>query len=318
MLDFSTRVAQGTPSQEFVLPPRSSRGAPGTGWRRRCLNGFRTDSHPTNQRPRASSAPSHVDGGATEKPPAERKTPFMTTFAHARRRRRHHFPSSSSPCPITSFAALGLIDPLQRAVADAGYVTPTPIQAQAIPHLLAGRDLLGCAQTGTGKTAAFALPILQRLARHAAPRRTGPARAGADADARARGADRRRLRHLRRPRRSSKCAVVFGGVGQGHQVQALRAQRRHRGRHARPPARSHGAGPRALRRVRDAGARRGRSHARHGLHRPDPPHHRGAAAQAADPDVLGDDAARDRAAGPHASWSTRSASRSRRCRAPSS
>jgi ATP-dependent RNA helicase RhlE len=61
------------------------------------------------------------------------------------------------------FADLDLIDPLLRAVQAAGYVEPTPIQVQAIPHVLAGRDLLGCAQTGTGKTAAFALPILQHL-----------------------------------------------------------------------------------------------------------------------------------------------------------
>ena len=62
-----------------------------------------------------------------------------------------------------SFSQLGLLPALQRAVAGEGYVEPTPIQAKAIPHVLAGRDLLGLAQTGTGKTAAFALPILQRL-----------------------------------------------------------------------------------------------------------------------------------------------------------
>ena len=62
-----------------------------------------------------------------------------------------------------SFDQLGLAEPILRAVASEGYHTPTPIQAQAIPHVLAGRDLLGCAQTGTGKTAAFALPILHRL-----------------------------------------------------------------------------------------------------------------------------------------------------------
>ena len=61
------------------------------------------------------------------------------------------------------FEELNLIEPLLRAVHAEGYTEPTPIQVQAIPHVLAGKDIIGCAQTGTGKTAAFALPILQRL-----------------------------------------------------------------------------------------------------------------------------------------------------------
>jgi ATP-dependent RNA helicase RhlE len=65
---------------------------------------------------------------------------------------------------LTQFSDLGLAAPLLAALASENYATPTPIQAQAIPHVLAGRDLLGIAQTGTGKTAAFALPILHRLA----------------------------------------------------------------------------------------------------------------------------------------------------------
>ncbi len=65
---------------------------------------------------------------------------------------------------LSSFHELGLADPLRRALDTENHVAPTPIQAQAIPHLLEGRDLLGVAQTGTGKTAAFVLPILHRLA----------------------------------------------------------------------------------------------------------------------------------------------------------
>ena len=59
---------------------------------------------------------------------------------------------------VISFEHLALVEPIRRALKDEGYAVPTPIQAQAIPQLLAGRDLLGIAQTGTGKTAAFALP----------------------------------------------------------------------------------------------------------------------------------------------------------------
>src|SRR5438067_4554970 len=69
------------------------------------------------------------------------------------------------------FADLRLAEPLLRALVSEGYSAATPVQAQAIPHVLAGRDVMGCAQTGTGKTAAFALPILQRLA--AGPKPTG-------------------------------------------------------------------------------------------------------------------------------------------------
>src|SRR3989338_510012 len=75
---------------------------------------------------------------------------------------------------MKSFSELPLIEPLQRAVNEEGYLVPTPIQVQSIPPLLEGKDLLGCAQTGTGKTAAFTLPILQQLWLHkkVAPRGT--------------------------------------------------------------------------------------------------------------------------------------------------
>ena len=60
-----------------------------------------------------------------------------------------------------NFTDLNLIDPIAKALKEEGYTQPTPIQQKSIPHILQGRDLLGTAQTGTGKTAAFALPILQ-------------------------------------------------------------------------------------------------------------------------------------------------------------
>ena len=72
-----------------------------------------------------------------------------------------------------TFESLGLAPALLRALADNDYNTPTPIQAQAIPLVLSGRDVLGGAQTGTGKTAAFALPVLNRLSRK--PRRPASA-----------------------------------------------------------------------------------------------------------------------------------------------
>jgi ATP-dependent RNA helicase RhlE len=76
-------------------------------------------------------------------------------------------PAPTSEPPRVCFDDLGLLPELLRAVKDAGYTHPTPIQAQAIPTVLSGKDVMGGAQTGTGKTAGFTLPLLQRLARHA-------------------------------------------------------------------------------------------------------------------------------------------------------
>ncbi len=141
------------------------------------------------------------------------------------------------------FNELRLAEPIVRAVAAEGYTTPTPIQRKAIPEALAGKDVLGCAQTGTGKTGAFALPILHRLARPTAE--NGP-----------RTRNSQRTRNGRRPRNGTRgagpralvlCptrelatqifesfgsygrnlalrhAVVFGGVSQARQVRELRA-----------------------------------------------------------------------------------------------
>jgi ATP-dependent RNA helicase RhlE len=121
----------------------------------------------------------------------------------------------------TSFTSLRLVEPLLQALRDEGYHTPTPIQAEAIPALLAGGDLLGCARTGTGKTAAFALPILQRL--FASPRKAPrlSARALVVVPTRELAAQVAQSfttygRHLR-----PSVAVIFGGVGQAPQVRAL-------------------------------------------------------------------------------------------------
>jgi ATP-dependent RNA helicase RhlE len=121
------------------------------------------------------------------------------------------------------FDDLGLIPPLCAAVKDEGYTTPTPIQARAIPPVLDGRDLLGLAQTGTGKTAAFALPILQRLAAEK-PRHRGhrPVRAMVLTPTRELASQIGESfstygRHL--PLRNT---VIFGGVGFEAQRRALR------------------------------------------------------------------------------------------------
>ena len=91
---------------------------------------------------------------------------------------------------VLPFSALRLNPSLARAARELGFETPTPIQEQAIPPVLDGRDLVASAMTGSGKTAAFALPILHRLAER--PGRND-ARAGADAHARAGSTDRRAL-----------------------------------------------------------------------------------------------------------------------------
>lgn len=120
------------------------------------------------------------------------------------------------------FENLNLIEPILRALKDEGYVNPTPIQEQAIPSILQGRNLLGCAQTGTGKTAAFALPIIQKIY---AERKNG---------------SQRRIKALiLTPTRELavqisesfisyerytglKCFAIFGGVSQTPQEEALR------------------------------------------------------------------------------------------------
>jgi ATP-dependent RNA helicase RhlE len=123
----------------------------------------------------------------------------------------------------SSFDGLGLAEPLRLALKAENYLKPTPIQAQAIPLLTQGRDLLGIAQTGTGKTAAFALPILHRLSLEHAQRTPGSPRALILAPTRelARQIGERFTAYGRKLPLTS--AVIFGGVNQHHQVKALKS-----------------------------------------------------------------------------------------------
>ncbi|HZP09532.1 DEAD/DEAH box helicase [Methyloceanibacter sp.] len=123
----------------------------------------------------------------------------------------------------SSFDGLGLAEPLQLALKSENYLKPTPIQAQAIPLLTKGCDLLGIAQTGTGKTAAFALPILHRLFLEPVERSGGAPRALVLAPTRelARQIGERFTAYGKKlPLRTT---VIFGGVNQHHQVKALKA-----------------------------------------------------------------------------------------------
>ncbi len=157
-----------------------------------------------------------------------------------------------------TFADLRLAEPILRAITTEGYEIPTPIQAQAIPHVRDGSDLLGCAQTGTGKTAAFALPLLNRLleakTKALAPKADGNEIEAADAKlhdkkvAAKTGGHRKHDRHPTRVIRALilsptrelaqqiadsfkaygkhtglRGAVIYGGVGQGSQTAAIQA-----------------------------------------------------------------------------------------------
>src|SRR5256886_6341917 len=138
---------------------------------------------------------------------------------------RWHEPPAACVCvycerkqSVMPFTSLGLASELVRAVADEGYEHPTPIQQEAIPLALAGRDLIGSAQTGTGKTAAFMLPILQRLSQNGVKHVLRalvlvPTRELAEQvlqSARAYG------RHL-----DVSAAAIYGGVGMEPQTRAL-------------------------------------------------------------------------------------------------
>ena len=122
---------------------------------------------------------------------------------------------------MSYFLELGLAEPITRALGTKGYSDPTPIQRQAIPSLLEGRDLLGIAQTGTGKTAAFSLPSLHRLASDPQPRKNASCRMLVLSPTRELAAQiaenmRGYARYL-----DINVQCVFGGVPAGKQARAL-------------------------------------------------------------------------------------------------
>ena len=170
---------------------------------------------PRRRRRSRSNAPQGVAQSPNTRPSVERPSAPVAA-AHPPRPAQ-----PETPLAPAQGAFRLLTPPLQRAVATEGYTVPTPIQEQCIPHQIEGRDILGCAQTGTGKTAAFTLPMLQRLSASAVPLRRGEPRALILAPTRELAAQIGdsieaygrflRLRHT----------VIFGGVSQFHQVKAL-------------------------------------------------------------------------------------------------
>lgn len=151
------------------------------------------------------------------------------------------------------FEELELIQPILRAVREEGYSEPSPIQQKAIPPALAGRDLLGCAQTGTGKTAAFAIPILQRLTIAGPQGRQRPIRALVLAPTRELALQvsenfRAYGRYLR-----LRTEVVFGGVSQNPAGRRIAARGGYPGCNPRATERPDWAGACPARRGGDVG-----------------------------------------------------------------
>ena len=217
-------LIRGTPNRH-AIPPQQQPTAPFFGHMPRVESHFLL----TPSSPR-SAHPAHAHRSKSQ--PAQQSSPQSTRGAThpakpaAHAVEHHVYPSPTAPLAVdTTFIQLKLAQPLLDALIADGYKVPTPIQAQAIPPALAKRDVLGIAQTGTGKTAAFALPILHRLISelkpHAklaigrkprvlvlSPTRELAAQIGESFASYG--------RHL-----PLKHVVIFGGVGQGPQVRAL-------------------------------------------------------------------------------------------------
>jgi ATP-dependent helicase YprA (DUF1998 family) len=127
---------------------------------------------PLGFKKKAKAAPvSHSEASNPNPKPRPQGSPARDKF-RAKSKDRQPRPEKSfgpptdlyrEPDVLPTFAELGLAEPIARAITEMGFECPTPIQARAIPVLLSGRDLIGQAQTGTGKTAAFALPMIERV-----------------------------------------------------------------------------------------------------------------------------------------------------------
>ncbi|MBK9389063.1 MAG: DEAD/DEAH box helicase [Bacteroidetes bacterium] len=121
-----------------------------------------------------------------------------------------------------NFESLNIVEPILKSLKEEGYTTPTPIQKEAIPIVLNGTDLIGCAQTGTGKTAAFAVPILQKLSENPSFDRKRKIRSLVVTPTRELAIQIEESFNTYGRYTGLKCTVVFGGVNQSTQTNALR------------------------------------------------------------------------------------------------
>ena len=177
---------------------------------------YASSPKPFHSSPKAKRPPNHSQANHS----SPDTSPSHTHSAHSTTNKQ----DTTQPMTESLFTSLGLAPQLLRATREEGYHTPTPIQARAIPSALEGRDILGCAQTGTGKTAAFALPILDKLIKQGVADDRGrhypralvlsPTRelAGQITASFATYGRHTRLRHT----------AIYGGVSQFHQEKALR------------------------------------------------------------------------------------------------
>ncbi|WP_417282018.1 DEAD/DEAH box helicase [Chelativorans composti] len=150
-----------------------------------------------------------------------RVAPRRTSSVHCRTRKKETILTNTIEAARTGFATLGISGMLLKALESAGMTEPKPIQAEAIPHALEGRDILGLAQTGSGKTAAFALPILARIIREGARNKPRTAKALILAPTRELAVQIEDV--IRALSRGSRIftALVLGGVSRGGQVRRL-------------------------------------------------------------------------------------------------